>query len=445
MFEAPSMLITNAHIFDGTGGEEIPHGAIWIEGDEIRRVGPIAEFDDIPDNLPRFDVGGRFVMPGLTESHTHLSYNNVLTFQDLDIKSGPETATINTLNNARKLLRCGFTSAYSFGSIFAIDVAVRDAINAGLAPGPRFVAAGRDVLGTSGEVDWNPDYMKLGMEGLALLADNPWEVRKAVRKIRKGGADNVKVYLDGDELTPHALPGELSYTQEEANAAVEEGRRHNLAMITHAKSAEAVKMAMKAGFDVIAHANFLDDEALDRLVAERHRVFVTPAANYFVSMYENGPGLGFPKSLIDGMYKEEFAETIVSVNKMRKAGIKVLPGGDFGFAWAPHGNYARDLQNFVELFGYTERETLVAATRDAGSMTNKDGMVGTLEAGKFADIIVVDGNPLDDITVLQDLDKITTVIKGGKIFHNSLPTGPQYDLDLVPGFTVAEFDSVTTR
>lgn len=439
MFDTTAMLITNAYIFDGTGDEDIPLGAVWIDGDEIRRVGHMTEFGDVPDNVPRFDVGGRFVMPGLTEAHTHLSYNNVLTFQDLDIKSGPETATINTLNNARKLLRCGFTSAYSFGSIFAIDVAVRDAINAGIAPGPRFIAAGRDVMGTSGSVDWNPDYMKLGMEGLALLADNPWEVRKAVRQIRKAGADNVKVYLDGDELTPHNLAGELSYTQEEANAAVDEGKRHGLDTIVHAKASNAVIMAVEAGFDVIAHANFVNDEALERLTEQKHRIFVTPTVNYFVSMYANGPSFGFSKQLIDSMYKEEFAETIVSANRMRKAGIKVLPGGDFGFAWAPHGENANDLQNFVELFGYTERETLVAATRDAGSMVDKHGRIGTLEAGKLADIIILDANPLEDITVFQDLDNITTVIKGGRIFHNSLPTGPQFDLEQKPGLTLATF------
>jgi imidazolonepropionase-like amidohydrolase len=433
-----SMLLVNGRIFDGTGEAEVDNGAVWIEGQEIRAVGRLEDFGDVDDRATRIDLGGRFVMPGMTESHSHLSYNNVLTFQDLDVKAGPETATINTMVNARKMLRAGYTGAYSFGSLFAIDTSVRDAIHSGVAIGPRIVAAGRDVLGTSGEVDWNPEYMKLGMEGLALLADNPWEVRKAVRRIRKAGADNVKVYLDGDELTPHSLPGELTYTQEEASAAVDEAHRHNLTAICHAKAASAVSMALEAGFDVIAHANFLDDEALDRLRRDRHRVYVTPAINYFVRMYEQGPDLGFSISLIDSLYKEEFAESIVSVRKMKQAGVRLLPGGDFGFAWTPHGTYAQDLQNFVELFGFTERETLVAATRDAGAMAGfSGGMTGTLEPGKFADLIVIDGDPLADIKVLQDLDKIVTVIKGGEIFHNTLPSGPHYDLGLTPGLLPA--------
>jgi imidazolonepropionase-like amidohydrolase len=429
MFTSESVLLINGRIFDGTGNEDVRKGAVWIEGDEIRRVGPADSFADVGESVPRVDVGGRFIMPGMTEPHSHLSYNNVAALPDLDVGAGPETATIRTLGNARTLLRAGYTSAFSFGSLFAIDVAVRDAIEAGLAPGPRYVAAGRDVLGTSGEVDWNPDYMKLGMEGLALLADNPWEVRKAVRKIRKSGADNVKVYLDGDELTPHSLPGELTYTQEEASAAAEEGHRHSLKMICHAKAASAVTMAMKAGFDVIGHANFLDDESLDRLARARHQIFVTPAVNFYVSLYERGEQFGFGRPAVDAMYKEEFTETILSVKQMRQAGVRVLPGGDFGFAWAPHGTYARDLQNFVELFGFTPREALIAATRDAGALMDPAGMLGTLEAGKHADLIVVDGDPLSDITVLQETARIVTVMKGGKIFHNTLPSGPRFDLD----------------
>jgi imidazolonepropionase-like amidohydrolase len=444
MLTPDSVLLTNAQIFDGTGGESIVNGSVWVEGDEIRRVGRADQFPDVGDDVPRVDVGGRFVMPGMTESHTHLSYNNVATFQDLDVKAGPEMATINTLKNAKALLRCGYTGAFSFGSLFAIDVAVRDAINAGTVTGPRIVAAGRDVIGTSGEADWNPDYMKLGMEGLAMLADNPWEVRKSVRKIRKAGADNVKVYFDGDELTPHSLPGELTYTQEEADAAADESRRHNLRAICHAKAAVAVSMAMKAGFDVVGHANFLDDEALGRLRDARHRVYVTPAVNYFVDIFEKGPEMGFDINLLNSLYKDEFAETIVSVRKMHAAGVKVVPGGDFGFAWAPHGTYAKDLQNFVELFGFSTRETLVSATRDAGAMANfGGGMTGTLEPGKWADLIVVDGNPLEDIAILQDTSKIRTVMKGGKFYHNTLPSGPQLDLSMESGVaaTIASRES----
>lgn len=443
MHSAESMLLVNGRIFDGTGEEVIPNGAIWVEGDEIRRVGPADQFADIDDDVPRIDVGGRFVMPGMTEAHSHLSYFNASSLQDLDMNCTAETTTIYAVTNARTMLRCGYTSAHSFGSLHAVDVAVRNAINSGLAPGPRYVACGRDVLGTAGMIDWNPDHLQLGMDGLALLADDPWQVRKVIRSVRKSGADTVKVYLDGEGMIESDLPGELSYTQEEADAAADEGHRRNLRMICHARSADAVIMAMKAGFDVIGHANYLNDEALDRLREERHRIFVTPAIHWQVGLYENGEPYGFTQSALDSMgYKDEMVETIASVARMRAAGIRVLPGGDFGLAWTPHGTYARDLQNFVELFDFTPREALLAATRDAGAMVDFGGKVGTLEAGKFADVVVVDGDPLADITVLQDQDKIQMVIQGGRIFHNTLPSGPRFDLGAKAGLTAAERESV---
>jgi imidazolonepropionase-like amidohydrolase len=437
------MLVIHGRIFDGTDEDVIPDGAIWVEGDEIRRVGSMDEFDDVGENVPRIDLGGRFVMPGMTEAHSHLSYFNASSLQDLDMNCSAEATTIYAIENARTMLRCGYTSAHSFGSLHAVDVAVRNAINSGLAPGPRYVACGRDVMGTGGMVDWNPDHLKLGMEGLALLADDPWQVRKIIRSVRKSGADTVKVYLDGEQMTDGDLPGELSYTQEEADAAADEGHRRNLRMICHARSAAAVTMALKAGFDVIGHANYLDDEALDRLHRDRHRVFVTPAIHWQVGLYENGEQFGFTSTVLDGMgYKQEMIETITSVAKMREAGIRVLPGGDFGLAWTPHGTYARDLQNFVEMFGYTPREALLAATRDSGALVDFGGKVGTLEAGKYADIVVVDGDPLDDITVLQDLDRIQAVIQGGKFFHSTLPSGPRYDLGLKPGLSVSQQERV---
>ncbi|MQA16026.1 MAG: amidohydrolase family protein [Pseudonocardiaceae bacterium] len=438
MFNGESMLLLHGRIFDGTGEEPVPDGGVWIEGDEIRKVGSSDQFDDVPAEVPRVDVGGRFVMPGLVEPHAHLSYFNASSLQDLDMNCTAEATTIKAVLNARTMLRCGYTSAYSFGSLHAVDVELRNHINSGAVPGPRYVACGRDVLGTAGMIDWNPDHLQLGMDGLALLADNPWEVRKALRKIRKSGADTVKIYLDGEGMVESDLPGELSYTQEEASAAADEGHRRNLRMTCHARSAEAVTMAMKAGMDVIGHANFLDEEALDRLRRERNRIFVTPAIHWQVGLYENGAEFGLTQAVLDSMgYKNEIAETINSVAKMRKAGVRVLPGGDFGLAWTPHGTYARDLQNFVELFDFTPMEALLAATRDAGAMVDFGGKVGTLEAGKFADVLVVDGDPLTDITLLQDQDRIVSVIQGGRFFHNTMPSGPRFDLGVKPGLQAA--------
>lgn len=424
---ANSALLIHGCIFDGSGNEPIPDGAIWIVGDEIRRVGAMDRFKDVPDDVPRFDLRGRFVMPGLVESHAHLSYWNAEKLEDLDLKSPVERTTLRAAANARTMLRSGYTSACSFGSLYNVDVELRDSINAGLIPGPRYLACGRDVTGTSGMADWNPDHLKLGMEGLAYIADGPWEVRSAVRTIRKTGADTVKLYIDGENMTAHNLPGECAYTQEEISAATDEAHRRGLRVVCHARAAEAVKLAVNAGVDVVGHANYLDDESLDLLTRARHTSYVTPAVHWQVGLYTDGPAFGVDPKELDAMgYRKELEETKVSTRKMRAAGVRVLPGGDFGFAWTAHGTYARDLENFVELFGFTPLDVLVAATRVAGEMVGFGGRVGTLEAGKLADLIVIDGDPLADITVLQDHDRIVGVMKGGEFFHNALDGQPMY-------------------
>jgi imidazolonepropionase-like amidohydrolase len=421
------LVLFNGRIFDGSGNEPIPSGAVWIRGDEILRVGSCAAVGSIPDDVRRIDLQGRFVMPGLIESHAHLSYWNAQKLEDLDLKSPVERTTLRAAVNARTMLRSGYTSACSFGTLANIDVELRDAINAEVCEGPRYLACGRDVTGTAGMVDWNPDFAKLGMEGLGMIANGPWEVRSAVRTIRKTNADTVKLYIDGENMTEHDLPGECSYTLEEISAACDEAHRRGLRVVAHARAAEAVKLAVRGGVDVVGHANYLDDEALDLLREARHRTWVTPAVHWQVGLYKYGPNFGVDPAALDTMgYRRELEETQVSVRRMREAGVRVLPGGDFGFAWTAHGTYAHDLQNFVELFGYTSTDALLAATRDAATMVGFGGRVGTLEAGKFADLIVVDGDPIADITILQDHGRIVAVMKGGKFYHDALEGRPMF-------------------
>lgn len=422
-----SLLLTGARVFEATGNEPIPNGCVWIEGDAIKRVGSANQFSDVPDDVRRIELGGKFVMPGLIESHAHLSYWNAQKLEDLDLKSPVERTTLRAAANARTMLRSGYTSACSFGTLANVDVELRDAIEAGVTPGPRYLACGRDVVGTAGMVDWNPDFIKLGMEGLGMVANGPWEVRSAVRTIRKTNADTVKLYIDGENMTEHDLPGECSYTLEEISAACDEAHRRGLRVVCHSRAAEAVKLAVRGGVDVIGHANYLDDEALDLLREARHRTWVTPAVHWQVGLYSDGPKFGVDPAALDAMgYRRELEETQVSVRKLRAAGVRVLPGGDFGFAWTAHGTYARDLENFVELFGYTPLDALLGATRDAAAMVGFGGRVGTLESGKFADLIVVDGDPLSDIRVLQDHARIVAVMKGGEFFHDALENRPMF-------------------
>ena len=214
------VVLTNARVFTGTGDDVIPNGAVWVSGAHVRRVGSADVMTDVPADVGRVDLGGRFVMPGMTESHAHISYaDNGPT--ELD-RTPVEEAMLASVDNARLMLGSGFTSAISFGSVHRIDVFLRNAIDRGRIPGPRLAASGRDIGATGSNADFHKEWFKPQLDGLGMIVNGPWEVRKAVRLIRKNGADVVKIFLDGEALSDHSPPGELTYTDEEVDAAVHE-------------------------------------------------------------------------------------------------------------------------------------------------------------------------------------------------------------------------------
>jgi imidazolonepropionase-like amidohydrolase len=356
------------------------------------------------------DLGGKFLMPGMTETHAHLSFDDSSPFSIGD--SSVEQATITAVGNARLMLNAGFTSAVSFGSTYAIDVALRNAINTGKIRGPRLMAAGRDLGATASNVDFDG--------GLSQIADGPWAVRKAVREQRRLGVDVVKIFIDGEAINPTNPPGELSFTNEEVIAAVDEAHRRNLKVACHARSSAAVRQAVNAGVDFIGHANYLDDETVALLVEHRERIFIGPAIAWEVQYLAQCESLGISRHTVQAQgYEAEIDATIASVEKLRAAGIKLVVGGDYGISIAPHGSYAKDLEYFVDLFSMSPAEAIICATKNGGLMLDPAGTIGTLRSGSVADFIVVDGDPLQDITVLQNLDKLD-VYQAGSLVPKAL-------------------------
>jgi imidazolonepropionase-like amidohydrolase len=404
------LLLTNARLFTAVDETVIDDGGVLIDGDRIAWAGPTDEAPPVgPDVVERRDVGGRFVMPGMTESHVHLSYSNAHPSQ-LDRQPIP-IAMLDAVDNARTLLRFGFTSAISFGSAQGIDVPLRDAINSGRIPGPRLLASEKDIGSTGSNADSNaPD-----SEGRKRIADGPWAVRAAVREVAKAGADVVKVFLDGEALSAHAAPGVLSYTDEEVAAACDEAHLRNLRVACHARSAAAVKQAVRHGIDFVGHANFLDDEAVEMLAEARHRLFVGPGIAWEVQLLEHGHEIGLSRARMEQRgYQREIDETVSAVKRLREVGVRLLIGGDYGLSITPHGTNAKDLEYFVDLFGMSPTEALMCATRDGGLAFDPSGNLGTLEAETAADLVIVDGDPTRDVTVLQHAERIVGVMKAGR-------------------------------
>ena len=407
-------VLTNARVFTALESTVIEDGGIIIEGNRITYAGDRANMPATAQDATLHDLGGRFVMPGMTETHAHLSFADASPFAIGETMV--EDATITAVKNSRLMLASGFTSAVSFGSTYQIDIALRAAINAGRVIGPRLLAAGRDLGATSSNVD-SPG-------GLSQIADGPWALRKAVREQRKIGVDVVKVFIDGENINAQNPAGELSFTDEELNAVVDEAHRRRLKVACHARSAAAVKQAVRAGVDFVGHANYLDDEAVELLAERKDSIFVGPALAWELNYLEKSESVGVSRdTVIEQGYQAEVDATISSVEKLREAGVRLVVGGDYGISIAPHGTYAQDLEYFVSLFGMSPAEALICATRYGGQAFDTGGSVGTLEVGTLADLVIVDGDPMTDIKVLQDHQKLT-VIKDGVLYrdlHNANP------------------------
>jgi imidazolonepropionase-like amidohydrolase len=406
-------LLQNLRLIDGTGAPAREGAALLIEGETIVHAGPLADGDaPSPAEAERLDLGGQTVIPGLVEAHIHLSYNDVKAIADLDLNCPPEISALRAAKNGELALHCGYTAARSAGAVHRIDVALKQAFAEGLYPGPRLLAASRDICATGGMADWNPSYLKLGMEGLALIADGPDAVRAAVRRSIKDGADVVKCYIGGDALLPHTPIGDCTYTLPEVAALVDESRMRGRLSAAHVRGQQSSRVAALAGVDSLEHATYADDETL-RMIADKGLTLV-PGLRYLYSIIENGPRFGIDEAVIapSGL-RDEIKQAADTYRRARDLGIRMCPGGDFGFAWNPHGEYAKDIQVFVDVIGYTPLEAITCATRSGAELMRMDDRFGTLRPGKLADLVVVNGDPLRDVTVLQDRGRLS-VMQGGR-------------------------------
>lgn len=408
-------VLENLRLFTGVDGEVVENGLVAIDGEQIRFAGAACDAPGFAGDVPRHDLGGAFVMPGMTDAHAHLSYSNAHP-QQLDRQPLP-IAMLDAVDNARRVLGAGFTSAISFGSAQGIDLPLREAIREGRVPGPRLAASDRD-LGSTGS---NADALDPASEGRKIIVDGPWAVRAAVRSLAKKGVDIVKIFLDGEAISPSAPPGVLSYTDEEVAAAVQEAHVRGMRVACHARSAPAVKQAVRHGVDLIGHANYLDDEAVELLRAARQRLFVGPAIAWEVQLLERGEEIGLPReAMVARGYQREVEETISAVKRLREVGVRILIGGDYGLSITPHGTQARELCYFVELFGMSPTEALLCATRDGGAAFDPGGTTGTLEEGKLADLVVVDGDPSADVGCLRDPARLHAIVKDGVFVKDAL-------------------------
>ncbi|MBX9655105.1 amidohydrolase family protein [bacterium] len=407
------LVIDNGQLVDGRGGTPILNGRLHVEDGKITFSGPAEKSPPFPTGATHINANGGTIMPGLVEAHFHPTYFNVAAIEDLDIKYPVEYVTLLAACNARLALECGYTAARSGGSLFNIDVWLKRAIEEDLVLGPRLAASGREICGVGGLMDWNPDYRRIGMEGLVLLINGPDEARSAVRKLVKDGVEWVKTYPTGDAAAPDANDHHtLCMTFEEMHAVVAMAHNHKLKVTGHCRATEGIKNALRAGYDAIEHGTFMDEEALDLLLTRD--VPVVPALYFEYASVARGPEFGMPQSVVDG-HQETLEGGAESARRILKAGGRLGMGGDYGFAWNPHGDYARELEFFVNYVGFTPLQTITCATKTGAEILGRDAEIGTLEPGKLADILIVDGNVVENISLLKDRKNFIAVLQGGVI------------------------------
>jgi len=410
---AGTTIVFNGQLISGTGAAPVANAALVIRDGRIAYAGTAMGAPQLPPDAERIDARGGTIMPGLVEAHFHATYFNIAALEDLDIKYPVEYVSLLSSVNARLALECGYTAARSGGCLFNVDVWLKRAIEEDLIAGPRLASSGREICSAGGLMDWNPEFRKIGMEGLVFIINGQEEARKAVRALVKDGIEWVKTYPTGDAASPDINDHHtLCMTFEEMNAVVQTAHNHKLKVTGHCRATEGIKNALRAGYDCIEHGTFMDDEALD-LLLERD-VPCVPALYFEKASIELGAEFGLPQVVIDG-HQETLDGGIESARRILRAGGRLGMGGDYGFGWNPHGDYARELTFFVKDVGLTPLEVITCATQTGAEIMGRSDEFGTLEPGKLADVLVVAGDVIADIAILEDRTQLIAVMQGGVI------------------------------
>jgi imidazolonepropionase-like amidohydrolase len=409
-----NVLFTNVRILDGTGEYPYP-GEVLVQGNRIRRVARGTRALPM-SGVTVIDGAGATLMPGLCDAHAHFSWNDQPTLDAIQ-RMPTEEHTLWSAAVAKIYLDSGYTMCVGAAAAKPrLDVVIRNAINSGQIPGPRYLANGQEIATLGGLGDTSPPHIEHPMLNFGVVISGPEEMRRVVRMFIKYGVDLIKLNLSGEEIA--GVGAETTVMgDDEVTLAVTEARKRGVRVCAHARSAESVKMCVRHGIEIIYHASYADEESLDLLEANKHLHFVAPGLAWLVRTSRDAGEWGIkPDSPLAIQYQRELEVACEVLRKMHRRGIRVLPGGDYGFAWTPHGTNARDLEYFVTLLGFSPMEAIISATSLGGEIMGRPRELGRLQEGFLADLILVDGDPLANIRILQERKRLLAVMKDGE-FH----------------------------
>ncbi len=409
-------LFINARIFDGSGAAPFS-GEVLVKDNRIAAVTRQGERPLSRENAEIVDASNATLMPGLIEAHAHLSWPSSVERFVPGMSLAPEDLLLNTARNARVLLDHGFTSAYSGGALGkTLEVSLKAQIDSGGMPGPRLVPS---------SIERSPPNDSAYLEGgeAAEHGSGPEAIREYIKDCAACGVKVVKFLLSGESALKPGASMQILYSEEEMRAAGEQARASGVWLTGHAHAAEAIKMGVRNGFRVLYHCTYADQEAIDMLAERKAKIFVAPTLGIVQATLDAKPPPQFDMSHMKADAGAVLERQKKVAPELKKRGVRLLPGGDYGFPFNPNGRNARDLELFVRHLGYTPAEALTAATKLGGEIMDMGGELGLIKSGYLADLLLVAGDPTKNITVLQDKENLRAIMKDGK-FHKAPPSRP---------------------
>ena len=412
-------LFTGGTVIDCTGAKP-KKAAVFTEGDRIAKIGEEAAVKKFAEGkkYKTIDASGKTVMPGMIDCHVHPSYGEAGSIEALDLYSTVEYRTLIAAHSIKKVLRAGITSMGCPGGVWNINVALRDAVASGLIEGPRISAGGHYLSTWNSTGSFFPSHMEHPVSSVGRICNTKDEFIAAARLEIKDGVDIVKISGDGDTATG-TMDVLGSITFEEMKAVADITHLMDKKITGHCRGGRATVDAVRAGFDWVCHASFMSDDDIGVVID--HQTPLNPSLTIYAQLIEWGPDLGVHPALIDS-FKRELDAASKALSKAYKGGITIMAGTDSGQFTAPSGEWhAREPEHLMNIVGLSPMDAILSITKNAAIVFPDNSGIGTLEEGKFADVLVVNGDPLKDITVIQDKSRIEVIMQGGEIIDTSEP------------------------